>query len=118
MDWYTPYVAGNLAEGVTLLPPQRGKRIYVANSHKLAVACWRYWERPKQRLTYYRVKPLNFGGEPTPVDEIPGLFACHSATVIGRVPDGSGSPPETIKYSDENDLCRSAAVAGIKSDSR
>jgi hypothetical protein len=101
MDWYTPYVVDNLAHGDDVLPPPGPNRICVASSHKLAVACWRYWELVhSQQLTYYRVQPYNHEGEPTPVNEIPGLFLCHTVKVIERVPDGSGYP-EGERWPDE-----------------
>lgn len=103
MDWYTPN-ASNLHPGDEILPLRT--RICVANSHKLAVACWRYWElvHPRPKLTYYRLQTYSNEGEPRPVDEIPGLFECETVKIIERVPDGSGSPPGTEWYSDEKDL--------------
>lgn len=103
MDWYTPN-ASNLHPGDEILPLRT--RICVANSHKLAVACWRYWElvHPGSKLTYYRLQTDSNEGEPRPVDEITGLFECETVKIIERVPDGSGSPPGTECYSDEKDL--------------
>lgn len=103
MDWYTPN-ASNLRPGDEILPLRT--RICVANSHKLAVACWRYWElvHPGSKLTYYRLQTDSNEGEPRPVDEITGLFECETVKIIERVPDGSGSPPGTECYSDEKDL--------------
>src|ERR1700741_1009859 len=77
MDWYIANL-DDLDRGDEILP-LRGP-IYVANSHKLAVACWRYWElvHPRRRLTYYRVQPVSYEGELRPVDEIPGLFECET----------------------------------------
>jgi hypothetical protein len=101
MDWYTPN-AYTLDRGDEILPVGCSTRIHVANSHKLAVACWRYWRLvyPQSKLTYYRVQPYSRGGEPTPVDEIPGLFVCRTVEIIETVADGSGYP-EGEKYSDE-----------------
>jgi hypothetical protein len=103
VDWYTPN-ASNLRPGDEILPLRT--RICVANSHKLAVACWRYWElvHPGSKLTYYRLQTDSNEGEPRPVDEITGLFECETVKIIERVPDGSGSPPGTECYSDEKDL--------------
>jgi hypothetical protein len=103
VDWYTPN-AYNLIPGDEILP-LRTTRIYVANSHKLAVACWRYWQlaHPRSKLTYYRVRTYN-NREPKPVDDIPGLFECSTVRIVQSVPDGSGSPPGTTRYTDEKDL--------------
>jgi hypothetical protein len=103
MDWYTPN-ANNLKPGDEILPLRTP--IYVANSHKLAVACWRYWElvNPQSKLTYYRLQIISNEAQPRPVDEIPGLFECEAVKVIERVADGSGHPPGTESYSDEKDL--------------
>ena len=103
MDWYIANL-DDLDRGDEILP-LRGP-IYVANSHKLAVACWRYWElvHPRRKLTYYRVQPVSYEGELRPVDEITGLFECETIKIIERMPDGSGSPPGTERYSDEEDL--------------
>jgi hypothetical protein len=104
MEWSTPN-AYNLDPGDEILP-LRSTRIHVANSHKLAVACWRYWElvHPHSKLTYDRVQTYSYEGEPRPVEEIPGLFECATVKIIERVPDGSGSPPGTERYSDVKDL--------------
>ena len=84
MDWYTPSPKGDLGENDVIEPPHPYGDMFVANSHMMAVACWRY---VPQQLYYYRVRQYL---DPTPVDDLPGLFQCHSAVVIEKVHDGSG----------------------------
>jgi hypothetical protein len=103
-DWYTPYPGDALAPGDEIAPPPRINHMYVAHSHKMAVACWRYWGlvHSPMELTYYRVEATNvYGPEPKPVDELPGLFLCHRAKVIEKVSDGS-LVPEGERYSDDD----------------
>lgn len=102
MDWYTPSTAHTLAQGARIEPPQHYAELLVANSHKMAVAVWRY---TPERLTYYRVRVHE---DPTPAaQDLPGLFRTFMATVIERVHDGSGftyeeGPPPGPRWSDQD----------------
>ncbi|MCA2244754.1 hypothetical protein JF781_20550 [Mycobacterium sp. WUMAC-067] len=101
MDWYTPSSTHNLPEGARIEPPYPYGELLIANSHKMAVAVWRY---TPERLTYYRVQVYD---EPIPAEDgLPGLFRCLAAKVIGRVHDGSGyiyeeGYPRGPRWSDE-----------------
>lgn len=89
MDWYIASEKPDLATGTnTFSRADRDDPLCVADSHRLAVACWRYWPT---ELTYYRVEPRRVNdGEPTPFGDVPGLFHCHVAKVLGKVHDGTG----------------------------
>jgi hypothetical protein len=91
MNWYIASFKDDLAPGASIFPPVDQETLCIANSHELAVACWRY-TLPPPALTYFRVQPHQvYEGEPTPVSEIPGLFRCHLVKIIGKVHDGTGA---------------------------
>lgn len=71
---YLAYTDGNLAPGANITAPSSAD-MYIADSHMLAVACWRYRTLiyPEQELAFYQVDALNISGQPVPVSEIPGL---------------------------------------------
>jgi hypothetical protein len=115
-DWYTAHANGEFGKDDVVEPPRPYADIFVTNSHKMAVACWRYIP---QTLYYYRVRQYV---DPTPVGDLPGLFQCHSAVVIEKVHDGSGfntdAPPPArvadaeIGPSRPSSACRSFAPLG------
>jgi hypothetical protein len=80
-SWYSTSVVG-LLPGMTLVPFTE-ETVCIADSHKLAVATWRY---TNSFLGYYRVIP---DGELRGVDSVPGLYRCESATIIEAVDNGA-----------------------------
>lgn len=81
MEWYSPSVPG-LLPGMSLVP-FGDDTMCIADSHEMAVACWRY---TNPFLGYYRVVP---GDEPRPVNSAPGLYVCSRAEIAEVVHDGS-----------------------------
>ncbi|ORB18288.1 hypothetical protein BST37_02420 [Mycobacterium noviomagense] len=79
----------DLAPGDNIFPQSDSyDPLCIADSHELAVACWRY---TLTEHTYYRVEARHvYEGEPVPFGDVPGLFHCHAATILGKVHDGTG----------------------------
>ena len=87
LNGYVPSTKNNLTEGDIIAPDNGYAGICIADSHKLAIACWRYREPTP---TYYRVQTYSYSGAPTAADEIPGLYLCSAAKVLGKVHNGEG----------------------------
>jgi len=80
--WFSPSVLG-LLPGMALAPTEDDDTMWVADSHEMAVACWR---DANPFLGYYRVIPDD---EPVQIPTVPGLYRCKRAIIVESVHNGS-----------------------------